>query len=274
MNPSTRNLLVRTLSACLFVPLVLLLVHAGRLPLLFLVLFITGRGAWEFYFMARRAGRNPLDLVGVILSLAVGVMVFFLDPRWLGPGIAGIVLLVCAATLARGTGGYTANAMITVGGVLYLGLLGSTPLLILQLASRAQRVEASSLLGLLFLCIWLTDAAAYLVGRGFGRRKLAPGISPGKTVVGFVAGIGGGLMPAFLHRLVPSFGPAHLLGLLLMASLAGQVGDLVESAIKRDMGAKDAPSLIPGHGGVLDRFDSYLFAFPVAYLYILLLRIF
>ena len=158
--------------------------------------------------------------------------------------------------------------------MIYLGLLGSAPLLIVRAADPLCRQEAGHLLALLFLCIWLTDSAAYLCGRQWGRKKLAPSISPAKTVVGFFSGLLGGLLPALLHGFLPSIPLAALLGLLLLASLGGQLGDLVESAIKRDMGVKDAPPLIPGHGGALDRFDSYLFAFPLAYLYIRVFDIF
>ena len=124
----------------------------------------------------------------------------------------------------------------------------------------------------LFGCIWLTDTAAYGGGRRWGRRRLVPTISPGKTVVGLISGLAGGLVPLVLWRQLPAWTIPELCGLLLCVSLAGQVGDVVESAIKRDMGVKDAPALIPGHGGLLDRFDSYLFAFPAAYLYTVISR--
>ena len=120
-----------------------------------------------------------------------------------------------------------------------------------------------------FLAIWLADSAAYFCGRRWGKKKLTPAISPGKTVVGFIGGIGGRLLPLLLHDFVPCLEPLELLGLLVLAGLGGQLGDLVESAIKRDMEVKDAPPLIPGHGGALDRFDSYFFAFPLAYLYLM-----
>jgi phosphatidate cytidylyltransferase len=270
----TSNLAIRALSAAVFVPTVLLLVYSGDWRLLLLVLLIVGRGSWEFHHMARQAGRSSSPYLGPALSVALCLQLYLWGPQQLPLAITAMALVAFAAALLGGTEGYTGHALRTLGSVIYLGLLGSAPLLIVRAAGPGRGQEASVLLALLFVCIWLTDAMAFLVGRRFGRRKLAPGISPAKTVVGFVAGLVGGLIPLALHDLLPSVGPLQLLGLLLVASLGGQLGDLVESAIKRDLGVKDAPALIPGHGGALDRFDSYLFAFPLAYLYISYLDVF
>ncbi|HET9017725.1 MAG TPA: phosphatidate cytidylyltransferase [Thermomicrobiaceae bacterium] len=114
---------------------------------------------------------------------------------------------------------------------------------------------------------WLTDTGAYLVGRVFGRRKLAPRISPGKTVVGAVAGVVTGTAAGFVAA--PLFGvgipwyAGAAVGFLL--AVVGQIGDLGESLIKRSLGIKDMGNLIPGHGGVLDRIDALLFTMPLAY---------
>ena len=156
--------------------------------------------------------------------------------------------------------------------MLFFGLLGSAPLLLVQAAGPG--AEGRHLVAVLFICIWLADSAAYFSGRQWGETKLAPTISPNKTRVGLVGGIVGSLVPMGLISLLPSFSPLALMGLLLIAGIGGQIGDLVESAIKRDVGVKDAPALIPGHGGLLDRFDSYFFAFPLAYLYVDMLAIF
>jgi len=116
--------------------------------------------------------------------------------------------------------------------------------------------------------IWAGDTGAYFVGRKFGRRKLWPAISPNKTVEGSA----GGLILAVIIGLpiastIPSLDRLAALGFILLIAVAGQLGDLVESAIKRTTGVKDSGGLLPGHGGVLDRFDSLLFAFFIIHLF-------
>ena len=268
------NLTLRAVSACVFVPLVIALIWAGDWALFLLVLVIVVRGAWEFYHITQSVGHRPAKAIGLPLSAGLCGYLFWIGPADLDKALLVVTLLCLLALLCRGVQNYTANALLTLGGVIYLGLLGSAPLLIVQAAGAAHHTEASRLLVVLFLCIWLTDTAAYFGGCLWGQKKLVPRISPGKTVVGFVAGFSGGLLPLLLWGLLPSFTFLELAGLLLLASAGGQAGDLVESAIKRDMGIKDTPPLIPGHGGLLDRFDSYLFAFPLAYLYLNYLAIF
>jgi phosphatidate cytidylyltransferase len=121
-------------------------------------------------------------------------------------------------------------------------------------------------LSLLILWVtWATDSGAYFIGKQFGRRKLWPAISPNKTVEGSLGGVLCGVLFSFLvQRIIPSLGdPWEVIGIGLVVSIVGQLGDLVESAIKRSSGVKDSGKILPGHGGVLDRFDSLLFTFLV-----------
>lgn len=267
MSPRS-NLALRVISACVFVPAILALSWAGGTALLALVLVIVGRASWEFYRLAQGAGHRPLAGLGTALSLGLSLYLYLRGPVQLELALGAALILCLLAALGRGAEGYGDRVWWTLGGVCYVGLLGSAPLIV---AHQVGQEQAGWLLIALFGCIWLTDSAAYFCGRFWGRRKLAPGISPAKTVVGFAGGVVGGLVPLALSPYIPFLGPGELAGLLVLASLAGQGGDLVESALKRDLGVKDAPSLIPGHGGMLDRFDSYLFSFPVAYIYLDLL---
>ena len=120
--------------------------------------------------------------------------------------------------------------------------------------------------------VWATDSGAYLVGRRYGVRRLAPHVSPNKTVEGSLGGIVSAVLVTFIFMLFDKnvAAPHHLPIMLLFAvffSIAGQFGDLVESAIKRHFGVKDSGKFIPGHGGVLDRFDSMLFVFPLMHFF-------
>ena len=267
------NLTQRVLSAIVFVPGVLALVVGGRWTLFALVLCVAVRSAWEWCYLSAQVSYRPSVLLALVLTAGtVGMSV-------VASGSGMIVYLSFAATvffaeaLRRGTERYVANALLGFGAMVYAGLLGSAPLALVRVLGG--RSEAYALVGLLFVSIWLTDALAYFSGRQWGRKKLAPTISPKKTVIGFFGGLVGALLPLLLSPWIEVLRPAELAGLLILVGVGGQVGDLVESAIKRDMGnAKDAPALIPGHGGMLDRFDSYFFAFPLAYVYAELLIVF
>jgi len=257
------DLLRRTLSACVFVPAILGLCWLGGWYLFALVTAVVARGTWEFYQLAGSAGHHPARWPGVFLAVGCCIGVQFFGMAALGFLLLFAIPAGLVSVLGRGVEDYLANALLTVGGIVYIGVLGSSPLLLAGITPGG-----TALVLLVFLGIWLTDAAAYFGGSLWGKRKLVPSISPAKTVVGLVAGVAGGLVPAALHRLVDGLPWPALLGMLLVASLGGQAGDLVESAYKRNVGVKDAPVLIPGHGGILDRFDSYFFAFPLAYLYL------
>ena len=120
--------------------------------------------------------------------------------------------------------------------------------------------------------IWATDIAAYFLGRWFGKHRPFPAISPGKTEAGFVGGFLAGAAVVMAGSLVFDVIPLGVsFGLVAVVGFGSQVGDLFESMIKREAGIKDSSRLIPGHGGILDRFDGFLFVFPLAYLYLSLL---
>ncbi|RFA37741.1 phosphatidate cytidylyltransferase [Virgibacillus dokdonensis] len=120
----------------------------------------------------------------------------------------------------------------------------------------------------IFLLIWSTDTGAYFVGRAFGKRKLWPKISPNKTIEGALGGILLAIIVSIIFQIVHPIGDSlvGMIGVAIIASVFGQIGDLVESAFKRHFGVKDSGNVLPGHGGILDRFDSLLFVLPILHL--------
>ncbi len=172
--------------------------------------------------------------------------------------LALLIALICASTsgvMAVLAGG---SAYWTIIGVLYLSL----PMLALVWL-RALPEDGLAMMLWLLMVVWATDVAAYFVGRSLGGPRLAPSISPGKTWSGFCGGmVGAVLVGALVSMANGPFGVVTALGLAAALAVAAQIGDLAESALKRQAGVKDSGALIPGHGGVLDRVDGLLFAAP------------
>ena len=289
------ELALRSLFSVVAAPLALWIVLAGGAPLAALLAIVCALGAWEFYRIARAAGARPLDDVGIALA---GLVPLAIHAHYLGlfaarPALAALItLLILGATIwLRGVDGAPlAAAATTVLGVIYTaGMLGFgygiryhdtvagydiVGAKHLALGALSLRVPPGGVLLIFPLVVtWASDIGAYFAGRAIGGRKLIPSVSPGKTVAGAVGGLLASMLIAFVYaRLV--LGPVAHLGfttggaLLFGAviSVAAQTGDLFESLLKREAGVKDSSRIIPGHGGILDRFDSLIFVLPVAYL--------
>lgn len=148
-------------------------------------------------------------------------------------------------------------------GVLYI------PLLLSHLALLRGLPDGISWIFLLLLIVMSGDTGAFYVGSAIGKRKLYPVVSPNKSIEGMVGGLAGSVIGAFAARAIffPGLAPIDCLATALLVGLAGQLGDLFESLLKRSFGVKDSGSIFPGHGGMLDRLDSILFAAPTLYIY-------
>lgn len=263
----------RVLTAVVLVPLVLFLIFKaqGQFWLIYTVVGVVAELAlWEYLTLADASGaKTPRIAAGICVALLF--LTTFRRPEFLSPLLGAItlgLLIVCAfrSPLNR----VLPDAAYSVFGVLYIGLtLTTLPLLDAQ-------EEGPSLLVFLLFVVWAGDTVALYIGRTWGRRKLAPKLSPGKTWEGSIASMAGSLaITGFLFWLAATLQArgiavlsypgsiAHWLGLAAILNVAGQIGDLVESAIKRGAGVKDSGSLLPGHGGVLDRIDALLIAAPV-----------
>ena len=273
-------------SALLFVPPLVVIVILGGWWITLAVIALTVLAGIEVFRLLKPAGYPAMPWLGV--AIAVAMVIDAAAPAVLvgsGAILAAIGILLAAA------GGFTRsdprdglNAWIgTVFGALYVGLLA----FIVRLGAGAPAVPAGAPLAalgsertwvlLLILAVWAYDTGAYLVGRTYGQRfgeligreRFLAHISPSKTY----AGLAGGLVAATVVVLVGLWGAGQpvLYGLLLgpIVGLAAQCGDLAESMLKRAAGAQNSSDLIPGHGGVLDRVDSFLLAAPVMTLFVL-----
>jgi phosphatidate cytidylyltransferase len=195
--------------------------------------------------------------------------VYALGSDVLGIPLAALLVLVVVLGSGRG-GGRVENAEATLMGVLYVGVLASFALEVRTTSFDGFSRQQNALLAILILSgIWASDIASYFSGRWFGRRHPFPDISPGKTLAGYIGGFLGSAAVVYGGAYQMPFLPLHhgaALGVIV--GLGAPVGDLVESMIKRDAGVKDASAAIPGHGGILDRFDSFLFVYPLVYVYV------
>lgn len=271
--------------AAVGIPAVVAALYVGRWAMGPALALLCAGAALELYRLADARGVRPLRAAGVVGSVAL-VAVVTLEPRIAdaAPGLwtVGLLLMLGVALgviWLRGVEGrpLLTTAVTTIGAVIPAGAMSYAIFL------RHMPVDADPLNGFWAALVgvglvaypltvtWMTDSAAYFFGRRFGRRKLIPRVSPGKTVEGAVAGLAGGTLGGFLVSLTFVYlfgiGLSPLLGALggLLIGGVSQAGDLAESAWKREAGVKDSGTFLPGHGGILDRMDSLLFTIPVSY---------
>jgi phosphatidate cytidylyltransferase len=263
------NLAVRVLTAVVAAPVLMaVILWPHPLPLLVVVLLATvvGMHEWQSITLAGRplAERLPGILVGVCLGGAV----VFGSAALLLVVLAGATMVVFLTLLARHGDLSTVGARLgtTLAGVLYVGLLLS----FLTLLKRRPDGAHGEWVLVALTVTWFGDTTAYFAGRAFGRHKLYPAISPGKTIEGSLGGLLGSLLAVVLAKQwylagVLSFWDVPLLA--LPGGVLGQVGDLCESMVKRAYGVKDSGVILPGHGGLLDRIDALLFTAPFVFMY-------
>lgn len=260
---------LRLLTSLVAIPIGLVLIFWGSLPFALLILTASIWGCMEFYNMTRFAGRRPFFILGCGLTvfLVLSIYYFGLLGISLAIPVVVIVVLIYSFLLNLERGDFT-DVALTVMGVLYFPLISFLILL--------YRFDRGSYLVTLVLALsWINDGAAYLIGSTWGQRKLAPHISPNKTV----EGAAGALVITILFSLV--LGP--LVGLVsvglraifgLVISVLAQLGDLAESFMKRKFELKDSGNTFPGHGGLLDRCDSVVFNAVFSYWFFYVLQMF
>lgn len=263
------------------VPLAVLILYIGGWVLALALAGIAAGGATEFYRLARQRGVQPFAAAGALLA-ATPVLLTMVTPdaeAWAWRiFVAGTLLIAAAAIFRRGVGGSPLAVMaVTVFAALFTGGTLLYAMLLRLMPVPGSGVELSSWAGPALLAFpmtltWMGDTFAYFGGRRFGRHKLIPAVSPAKTVEGALSGVVGTTIVGALYAYfifgmwlgIPiSAGIGALAGLVV--SPIAQVGDLAESLLKREAGVKDSGTLLPGHGGVLDRFDALFFSIPATY---------
>lgn len=256
-------LIQRVASAAVGIPIIIGLIWLGGNWYTAVAAAVLAVASLEFTHLRRRWFEPPCILAAVVVAgIVVGAHTG--ERMWWGWLAAGIVFPPVAAAINPTEDGPAADAAWAIGGVLYVAWFGS--FLVLLRDSDDGRSWAY----LAVLSTFAVDTAAYFTGRTFGRHALAPRISPKKTVEGFAGGwVAGAVAVVALHYAFDlDIRAERAVALGIALPLAATVGDLLESAIKRHEHVKDASELIPGHGGVLDRFDSILLTFPLVYLFV------
>jgi len=262
------------------IPIGIAVIRLGGWTLGALVAFVAVVGTHEFYEMIRKKGAGPFGRVGMACSAA---LVLWVTARpepavvgmafWAGAVALALVALVLSVFTRGAAGAPAASATGTVYGVLYCGAtLAFVPLLRAMDAGGSAPWAGTAVVIFPLVVTWVGDSCAYFGGRAWGRRPLAPKVSPKKTIEGGLSGLAGAVASAAAYAAwaFPAAGVDHIP--ILAAAVAGlilgplgQVGDLAESVLKREAGVKDSGTLLPGHGGIMDRFDAVLFTVPAWY---------
>lgn len=262
----------RVVSAVIGIPVLIFTVYKGGMLFLALVSIVAFLGLSEFYALIKRKG----IVLPKVIFITNGLIFIFLSLVNVHNGLIFdfflfyVLVSIFITQLFRSEqSNPLLNTSMSFLGIVYVGWLSAHLLYLRDLPGGFFYVI------LVLLVTWANDTGAYFVGMNLGKRKLCPKISPNKTIEGALGGLISALIVTFLTGIwintsLPqfAFSPVDLLFLGLLISLAAQFGDLVESLFKRDAGLKDSSNLIPGHGGILDRFDSLLFATPVVYYYL------
>lgn len=256
------SLLLRILSACVLLPIIFFLGYLGGWALWILILFFGSIALWE---LCRLFNLRKSDLIPVYLSF-----LFFLFslcfPNYLSLELVLLIslLLDTLYLIVKGGSERSLRAALILFAPSYLGFL------LRYIYLLRAKPEGFYLLTLFLLSTFASDSVAFFVGKFWGKRKIFPTISPGKTLEGTLASPIGGILGAVVIALIFNHSPLNVIPLGVLVSLFALWGDLFESILKREAKKKDSSNLIPGHGGFLDRLDSLLFTAPLVYFYSML----
>lgn len=257
----------RVLTGAVTIPALYLLIGYGPGPtLLIMVLIAAALGLHEFYSLVLPENKRHEKAIGTLLGIVLASLIYFGNPFLIHALLGFSIIFLSSLYMLKSANFALAISKIalTLFGMLYIGLLLSYVTLIDKTVPGKQWV--------LFLLstVWAADIGGFFIGSLVGRHKLYPRVSPNKTIEGLAGGVGGAITAALLYRKLffSDLDVSHCVFLGFSLTLFGQMGDFTESMIKRSAHVKDSSGLIPGHGGMLDRLDSFLFSAPFLYYYI------
>lgn len=254
----------RLITAAAGIPVLVGVVWVGGLLLTAVVAVAVAVASIEFA-LARGGYRTPLAMAGAGCAAALPLIALAGGEEYLLGGFVATIGLVSATyTRSSDPNGDIGSWLWSLVSALYFGGLGAYFVLL------REANDGRDLVFFTLITVWVTDTGAYAVGRAIGKHKLAPAISPNKTIEGGVGSLLAGFAAVFVLNEAFSLGLAleHRIALGLLLPPVIMVGDLAESAIKRALGVKDSSGLVPGHGGIADRLDSLLFAAPLVFYYV------
>lgn len=265
------KLFTRTFSGLLYAILTIAFIFLGTIP----TAIAFGSMAWlccsEFFRISRHMGRTPNEFLGLAASIIFTILPLWQNDIELFPLVLSVFMLLVGVWYIWRPRASIGDVAITIFGPLYTGFLMSSVVLIRQMhfgTVEYQWIYAALLAFGVVASVWASDALAYFIGSKFGSLKMTPKISPNKTWEGFFGGMLGAVFIWILMWLIGIPGLSLALAIIggVLVGFAGVMGDLFESRLKRAAGVKDAGAFMPGHGGMLDRSDSILFAGMAAYI--------
>lgn len=262
-SPKAHNLFVRACSGLVYVALNLAALFLGTPATAFLMSVTAGITCWEFYRLMRADAKQPNQPLGIAFALIIPFGGMF-NPVYL-IGWTFLLMICLGLWYVLSQRARITDLAITLFGVLYTSLMLCAIVMIRK--ANLPGMGATILAVGVMASVWINDSTAYLVGSCIGRHPLVPKISPKKSWEGLLGGIVGSIATWVVISLFPETGVTLPVAVIagVACGIAGVVGDLVESRIKRGAGVKDSGNLIPGHGGLLDRSDSLLFTGTAAY---------
>ena len=260
-------LIPRILTALVGIPIVFLCIYYGGISFFLMFFIIIILSVWEYFSICKKY--SPLNILGTVLACLFYLSLYFnfYTKEFI---IISVFLIFCSLMIKNKITNISGSIAVTCFGTFFITWTLYHMVLIRDIPDYGIKYII-----FLFINIRLLDTGAYFVGKKFGKHKLAKNISPKKTIEGAIAGVATGVIVSVLCRFIfmkdiISLNEAILFAVVI--SFVGQFSDLAESLFKRDADIKDSGNILPGHGGMLDRFDSYLFAAPVFYYLIILIK--